>query len=113
MPGRSAGVARVVPDVAAIDRPLDYSVPARLDGGVRVGSVVRVPLHGRRVRGWVVGRAAEPETDRPLQAVAKVTGWGPPPDLVELAEWAAWRWAGPRVTFLRAASPPGAVPSLP
>ncbi|HEX2193025.1 MAG TPA: hypothetical protein VHH09_07500 [Acidimicrobiales bacterium] len=106
-------MARVVPDVAAIDRPLDYVVPERLDPAVRVGSVVRIPLHGRRVRGWVVGRAAEPETDRPLQAVAKVTGWGPPPDLVELAEWAAWRWAGPRVTFLRAASPPGAVPTLP
>ena len=114
MPERSNGpIARVVPDVAAIDRPLDYVVPDRLDGAVRVGSVVRIPLHGRRVRGWVVGRADEPETDRPLQPVAKVTGWGPSPDLVELAEWAAWRWAGPRVSFLRAASPPGAVPALP
>jgi primosomal protein N' (replication factor Y) len=111
--GTAAPIARVVPDVAAIDRPLDYVVPDRLDGHVRVGSVVRIPLHGRRVRGWVVGRVAEPETDRPLQALAKVTGWGPPPDLVLLAEWAAWRWAGPRVTFLRAASPPGAVPALP
>lgn len=114
MAGRNgASIARVVPDVAAIDRPLDYLVPDRLDGHVRVGSVVRIPLHGRRVRGWVVGRAAQPETDRPLQTLAKVTGWGPSPDLVALAEWAAWRWAGPRVTFLRAASPPGAVPALP
>jgi primosomal protein N' (replication factor Y) len=106
-------LARVVPDVPAIDRPLDYLVPARLDGDVRVGSIVRIPLHGRRVRGWVVARAAHPETDRPLREVAKVTGWGPSPDLVELARWAAWRWAGTQVAFLRAASPPGAVPALP
>ena len=99
--------------MAAIDRPLDYLVPEALDGRVDVGTLVRVPLHGRRVRGWVVGRTDRPETDRPLQAVAKVTGLGPSPELVELADWAAWRWAGPRVAFLGAASPPRAVPSLP
>ena len=32
-------------------------------------------------------------------------GWGPPPALVELAEWAAWRWAGPASFFLGVASP--------
>jgi primosomal protein N' (replication factor Y) len=103
----------VVPDVPAIDRPLDYLVPPHLDGQLRVGTIVRIPLHGRRVRGWVVARATRPETDRPLQTVAKVTGWGPPPELVELAAWAAWRWAGTQVAFLRAASPPLAVPVLP
>ncbi len=106
-------MARIVPDVTALDRPLDYLVPAHLDADIRVGTVVRIPLHGRRVRGWVVERDVEAETDRPLQPVAKVTGWGPGPDLVDLATWAAWRWAGPRVAFLRAASPPGAVRNLP
>ncbi|HEX2274265.1 MAG TPA: hypothetical protein VHG90_10375 [Acidimicrobiales bacterium] len=99
--------------MAAIDRPLDYLVPDDLDGRVEVGTLVRVPLHGRRVRGWVVARASHPETDHPLQRVAKVTGLGPSPDIVELADWAAWRWAGPRVAFLRAASPPRAVRDLP
>ncbi|MFN2609206.1 MAG: hypothetical protein ABR511_15165 [Acidimicrobiales bacterium] len=103
----------MVPDVPAIDRALDYSLPERLDGAVGVGTIVRVPLHGRRVRGWVVGRTDRPATDRSLQAVAKVTGRGPGPDLVGLARWAAWRWAGTRVAFLRAASPPGAVPMAP
>ena len=106
-------IARVVPDIAAIDRALDYLVPDGLDGRVEVGTVVRVPLHGRRVRGWVVGRTDRPDTDRPLRAVAKVTGVGPSPEIVELADWAAWRWAGPRVAFLRAASPPRAVASVP
>ncbi len=106
-------MARIVPDVAALDRPLDYLVPPHLDADIRVGTLVRIPLHGRRVRGWVVERDAAAETGRPLQPVAKVTGWGPGPDLVALSSWAAWRWAGPRVAFLRAASSPGAVRGLP
>ncbi|MGI9022417.1 MAG: hypothetical protein ACR2HV_04145, partial [Acidimicrobiales bacterium] len=100
-------------DLAAIDRPLDYLVPDHLSAHVRVGTVVRVPLQGRRVRGWVVQRTAGSETTKPLQPLGKVTGWGPGPDLVDLSHWAAWRWAGPRVTFLRAGSAPGAVPTLP
>ncbi|HEV3401893.1 MAG TPA: hypothetical protein VG078_08740, partial [Acidimicrobiales bacterium] len=117
-PGAPVGVgdvavARVVPDVAAIDRPLDYVVPEAFDGRVDVGTIVRVPLHGRRVRGWVVARTDRPETSHALQPVAKVTGLGPSPELIELAGWAAWRWAGPQVAFLRAASPPRVVPALP
>ena len=45
---------RVLPDVSAIERTFDYLVPEHLDALVRVGAIVRVPLHGRRVRGWVV-----------------------------------------------------------
>jgi len=107
-----APIARVVVDVSALDRALDYVVPPHLDPRIEVGTLVRVPLHGRRVRGWVVARAERPETDRALQAVTKVTGRGPSPELVDLAGWAAWRWAGARVAFLRAASPPRAVGTL-
>ena len=80
---------------------------------MRVGTVVRIQLQGRRVRGWVVALPDAPGTDRPLQPIAKVTGWGPPPELVELATWAAWRWAGKAATFLRTATPPMAVRGLP
>jgi len=82
-------------------------------GDVRVGTIVRVGLHGRRVRGWVVGLSDEAETDRPLQPLAKVTGWGPALEVIELARWAAWRWAGRVPSLLGTASPPGAVRSLP
>ena len=34
---------------------------------------------------------------------------GPPADVVSLCEWSAWRWGGPVVTFLRAATPPNHV----
>ncbi len=37
---------------------------------------------------------------------------GPPADVVDLCRWAAWRWAGPLATFLRAASPPNVVRSV-
>src|SRR5437763_16112591 len=80
---------------------------------VAVGTMVRVRLHGRRVGGWVVALAEAPTTDRALQPIAKVRGIGPPPALVDLSEWAAWRWAGPRATFLRTASPSRAVRGLP
>jgi primosomal protein N' (replication factor Y) len=83
---------------------------------VRVGTIVRVDLHGRRVGGWVVAieeataeQAPRPSKDRPLKEIAKVTGDGPAPDLVELAHWAAWRWAGRRGVFLKTASPPRVV----
>ncbi|HMJ76279.1 MAG TPA: hypothetical protein VK507_09920 [Iamia sp.] len=105
-PGR---VVRVVPDVAGIAKRFDYVVPARLDDQVEVGTVVRIDLHGRRVAGWVVEVDVETPPDVDLKELARVTGVGPSPDLVALADWAAWRWAGRPRTFLRAASPPGRV----
>ncbi len=105
-------MVRVLPDVAAIGRCFDYVVPDHLSDQVRVGTIVRVPLHGRRVRGWVVEDGVAPAPGIRLQPLARVTGWGPPPGIVDLAAWAAWRWAGPRSTFLRAASPRRRVPSL-
>ena len=104
---------RVLPDVRAIDKAFDYVVPDHLADAVRVGTIVRVDLHGRRVRGWVVADGVTPPAGVRLRPVAKVTGWGPPPDVVELASWAAWRWAGPTSSFLRTASPARAVVTLP
>jgi primosomal protein N' (replication factor Y) len=60
-----------------------------------------------------VSLSGEAATDRPLRPLAKVTGHGPSPELVDLAGWAAWRWAGRRSAFLRTASPPRAVAGLP
>ena len=111
-PGR---VVRVVPDVAGIGRRFDYVVPPRLDEQVRVGTVVRIDLHGRRVAGWVVAEVDEADVpaEVDLKPLARVTGVGPAPELVDLADWAAWRWAGRPRTFLRAASPPGRVTAVP
>ena len=107
-----ARIARVLPDLP-LDKVFDYLIPDHLLAEVRVGTMVRVPLQGRRVGGWVVGLADEAGTDRPLQPLAKVTGWGPPADVVDLARWAAWRWAGRPAQLLGTSSPPRAVRGLP
>jgi primosomal protein N' (replication factor Y) len=98
---------RVLPDVTAVERAFDY----RSDLDTPVGTIVRVPLHGRRVRGWVIADDVEPEATELLDVLAVVSA-GPPADVVALSEWVAHRWAGPRVAVLRSASPPNNVRDL-
>jgi primosomal protein N' (replication factor Y) len=99
-------VCRVAVDVLAVERLFDYTVPEPLAAAVGVGTIVRVNLAGRRVRAWIVEDDVEseapPEKLRPLVAAVSA---GPPPDVVALTEWAARRFAGPRLPLLRAASP--------
>lgn len=105
---------RVLPDEPAIDKLFDYLVPDAMGAAVRVGAMVRIALHGRRVGGWVIEDDVEPSVgDDKLRPLAKVRGFGPPASIVGLTEWAAWRWAGRRAVLLRAASPKGAVVKLP
>ena len=76
---------------------------------------MRVELHGRRVGGWVTAVGVEPPSDVALKPLTGFSGWGPPAEVLSLAEWAAWRWAGRRAHFLATASPPRVVrrPSAP
>ncbi len=104
---------RVLPDVPALDRPFDYRLTGDASTIVRVGTQVRVPLHGRRVAGWVVALDVRPPDGVRLQQVHAIRGVGPDPDVVDLARWAAWRWAGRQAQFLRTASAPALVERLP
>jgi primosomal protein N' (replication factor Y) (superfamily II helicase) len=111
-PSPPADVVLVAVDVPALadqGREFAYLGPP----GLAVGTVVRVPLHGRRVKGWVVDGDVVPPDGVRLNRVAKVSGHGPPPDVVALTGWGAWRWAGRRTALLRSGSPAGVVPSLP
>ena len=103
-------VVRVLPDVVGLDRELDYAVPDAWHadgraGRLAVGSIVRITLRDRPERGWVTGVDVDPSPGVELQPLAKLTGMGPPADVVSLAGWAARRWAGRKVHLLRAASP--------
>jgi primosomal protein N' (replication factor Y) (superfamily II helicase) len=110
-PGRTV---RVRTEVSALAKSFDYAVPSGWsEGQVSVGSRVRVPLHGRSVRGWVVDSEVEAPAGVAVVPVKSWLGWGPPPALVPLAEWAAWRWAGPVSFFLNTASPTTVVRALP
>jgi primosomal protein N' (replication factor Y) (superfamily II helicase) len=116
-PGSDAppSVARVVPNVTGIDKSFDYLVPECLRDQVRVGTVVRIPLAGRRVGGWVTALGPSDGTVAPdrLKAIAKVSGAGPAPDVVDLARWAAHRWVGRVRPILVSASPPRALLAVP
>lgn len=82
---------------------------------MRVGCVVRVPLNGRKVKGWVVARSddptsppnhAEPFHTGELQQIIDVRGNGVAGDLIETALWCSQSWSGPLRAVLVAASAP-------
>lgn len=109
-------VARVVPDLTGLDKQFDYVVPEPLRDRVSVGSMVRVPLHGRRIGGWIVslGPPDGSVSLARLVPIAKWSGIGPSIEMLDLARWAAHRWAAGRLRpLLVAASPPAMVGSLP
>lgn len=103
--------------MAAITKPYDYAVPDTwiADGRsdrLAVGTMVRVPFSGRRVAGWIVELDVEPPEGILLKPLSRLSGVGPPEDIVDLARWAAWRWAGAVPTVLRTANPPKMVAAL-
>lgn len=97
-------IVRVAVDVA-MDRPLDYSVPLHLQGAVRLGSHVLVPLASREVTGFVVGF---PEDSFPnLRPVLGLVHPEPllRPATVALAEWIARYYCCPLEMALRTVLP--------
>ncbi len=101
----------ILVDVPALSRPFDYLPPLGHIGRLEPGTIVRVTIHGRRVDGWVVGPGTGANV--PLQRIKKIRSIGPTEELLSLASFAAWRWAGPITRFLKASSPEHNVYSLP
>ena len=67
---------------------------------------MRVGLHGRRVRGWVVAdHVVSDVAPKKLRSLLAVSSAGPPGPVIELAELVAHRYAGPLAAVLRSASP--------
>ena len=111
-------VVRILPDQPAVDKDFDYLLPdSLLDSPngppVKVGTVVRVDLRGRRTRGWITAVDVDPPPGVDLQEIKKVSSCGPPPALVDLASWASSQWMGSRVHFLRTATHDRVVSSIP
>ena len=102
-------VAQVVPELPtfAVDDGFAYRIPDTL-GEVSVGSVVRVPLGGRRVRGYVVDlREVEPG-GRPLKDIMAVSGDYTVFDarLLQTLRWSAMHYVAPLGAVLGRAAPP-------
>ncbi len=130
---RPALIVSVVPDVTGIDKTFDYLVPENLAKDIVIGTRVRVPLHRRKVHGWVVelfaggsvadatnsvgGRSqVDPRSSvdpARLLPIIAISGVGPSQEIISLGEWAAYRWAGRRRAFCVAGSPATTTARLP
>jgi primosomal protein N' len=77
---------------------------------IEVGAIVRVPLGGRRVRGFVVGVRTVEATEAPsrLKDIAARSGTLPVFDrrMLETLRWAALHYVGPLATVLGRTAPP-------
>ncbi|MGH2773066.1 MAG: hypothetical protein ACRDIU_08025 [Actinomycetota bacterium] len=103
----------VVVDVGAweLDHPLTYSVPEKYADLITLGSVVRVTLRNRPVRGWVVSTdslGGEPREAMKILPIKSVSGKGPVFDaaLLEMARALAARYVHPLSSFLSLFTPP-------
>ncbi|HDK45627.1 MAG TPA: hypothetical protein ENG94_05040, partial [Actinobacteria bacterium] len=97
-------IARVVPDLPtyAVDEGFRYAT----DQPLPIGSVVRVPLGRRVVRGWVVD--VEPGETSGLKTIEAVSAEVPifTEDLLQTLRWAAHHYVAPLAALLRRAGPP-------
>ncbi|MDP8958118.1 MAG: hypothetical protein M3N51_02730 [Actinomycetota bacterium] len=107
-PLKSFPIAQVVPDLPtfSVDDGFSYLVPESLVGRVQVGSLVRIPLGGRRVRGYVVG--LRNGASHGLKEVVGISGEQPvfSPKLLEALRWCALHYVAPLAVLLGRAAPP-------
>ncbi len=99
-------VLRILPDVStfAVDDGFSYLEPDEL--AAELGSLVRVPLGSRTVRGWVIGEAADDREG--LRPIRRVSGTLPVfgPRQLQTYQWLAHHYVAPLASILRAATPP-------
>jgi primosomal protein N' (replication factor Y) len=99
-------------DTRALDRPLDYLVPADLAGTIGRGALVACPLGPRRVVGVVVGANPATHAGRLVALSGRVDTPAVPAPLLDLAMWVARYYAAPVASCLRLVVPPGAEGAL-
>jgi len=101
-------LAQVVPDVPtfAVDDGFTYEVPATM-ADLDVGDIVRVPLGGRRVRGYVTS-VSEGTPDRALRQIAARSGKQGvfDPALLQTLRWVSTHYVAPLSTVLSRCAPP-------
>ncbi|MFM7718588.1 MAG: hypothetical protein ACKO8G_03720, partial [Actinomycetota bacterium] len=89
--------------VLALDRPFTYAVPEGM--AVRVGSIVQIAFHGRRIHGWALGPSDPVPRMQPVRGVLS-----PVPafdaTMLELLRWMSERYVAPLATMIDRAVPP-------
>ena len=90
--------------ILSLDRPFTYELSEELGAGV--GSLVQVPFHGRRVRGWVLG----PTDDVPARMSAVTKSLSPvryfDEPMLELFRWMGNRYVAPLAAVIARSVPP-------
>ncbi|HEX5937581.1 MAG TPA: hypothetical protein VFZ75_07845 [Actinomycetota bacterium] len=91
----------------SLDRPFTYELSAELNAGL--GSLVKVPFHGRATRGWVLG----PSGDAPTRML-RVTDVVSPVRFFDetrlsLFRWVSRRYVAPLAAVIARAIPPRVV----
>ncbi len=113
--GASGRVARVVPAVPSfsVDQGFRYLIPESMADRITVGSIVRVPLSGRRVKGFVT--ACEDGDPGGLREIAQVSGRSSAFDPVHLEalKWCANHYVAPLSVVLERTLPPNNPPAPP
>ena len=102
-PSLGRRIVRVVPNVSGVNKTFDYLVPESLKN-VKVGSIVRVELQGRRVDAWVIDEVVRSGLIK-FKDVISLLSEGPSEEVVQLSQWAAQRFCGPLRAVLSSASP--------
>ncbi|CRX38481.1 replication restart helicase PriA [Estrella lausannensis] len=96
--------------LVALDTPLqealDYSIPAELNESIEFGTLVEVPLRGRKCSGWVIG-FKEKSQFKGVKAIAKVLSSEPAltEEVYKLAEWVARYYVTPLPKVLKTIIP--------
>lgn len=100
----------VVVDLAVwgLNKELTYRVPDKMAEHVRVGTLVRVPLKNRRVRGWVVSVYPDDTAQEGVSDVAALSGRAAVFDqaLLQMARALSRHYVQPLSTFLSLFTPP-------
>ncbi len=106
--GALSRAARVVPAIPtfSVDKGFWYSIPESLDDRVAIGSIVRAPLSGRKVRGYVVEIGDRHQGS--LKEISAVSGDAPVfgEVLRDSLQWAALHYVAPLAVLLERAAPP-------
>jgi primosomal protein N' (replication factor Y) (superfamily II helicase) len=97
----------VVPGVPtfAVDRGFWYTIPEHLAPVITIGTIVRVPLSGRKVRGYVVELAGHRDGLKEITAASSAQSIFDL-RLLESLEWAARHYVAPLAVLLDRSAPP-------
>lgn len=91
----------------SLDRPFTYELPAELKAGV--GSLVKVPFHGKAVKGWILGPTEDlPKRMLKVKAAESLVRFFDD-RMLELLRWTSERYVAPLATVIARSHPPRVV----